>query len=295
MKISPVPPAGAPMGAVEGSSPSVRSLRINTNATPGRVEAQVENLPPVAAKAEELPISDPNGEVVEESQPLSPQYAALARQRRALQVKEREIQDRERALETKAADKGDSVLKAQLTSNPLQTLLDAGVTWDQLTQAVVDYQNGPNAELRDLKNQVKSLEEGFEKKLTDRESQQEQQVLQQITREATRLSAEGEDFELVRTNKSVPKVVDLIKRTYDKTGEVMDTHEALQLVEEELLKDVLQKASSKKVQSKIAPAPPPQPVRQNQMRTLTNRDTAQVPMSPKARALAAFHNQLKSS
>jgi hypothetical protein len=84
-----------------------------------------------------------------------------------------------------------------------------------------------------------------------------------------------------------------IEKTYDETGDVVDVHEALQLFEEEYFKDALKLANAKKVQSKLAPpAPVPQPQRSG-MRTLTNRDTAQMPIDRKQRALAAFHGTLR--
>jgi hypothetical protein len=116
-----------------------------------------------------------------------------------------------------------------------------------------------------------------------------------MRKEAQTLVAEGEDYELVRETRSIPQVMTLIERTYRETGEVLEVSEALKLVEDELYKDSLKLAALKKVQSGLAPAQPaPQPMQpQRQMRTLTNRDTASVPMSRKARALAAFQGTLK--
>jgi hypothetical protein len=84
----------------------------------------------------------------------------------------------------------------------------------------------------------------------------------------------------------------LIEKTYRETGEVLDVSEALQLVEDHLINESLRIASINKVQSKLQPQMKPQTM-QPQMKTLTNKDNARVQETRKARALAAFHGQLK--
>ncbi len=283
MKVSPIAPV-----ATAAPAPSMRSLRMNTNATPGRIDA------PPPPPTEPLAISDTGDQVeaaVEATQPLSPQAAALARQRRALQVKERELTEREKALSTQAPAQGAAVDMARLKSEPLSVLLEAGVTYEQLTQAILDNQDGgPNLEA--LKAEIKA---DVTKTLTDRDTQAEKQVLAEMQREATGLAAEGETFELIRETGSIPEVMQLIERTYRDSGEVMHVSDAMQAIEDELFEESLKLARTQKVQGKLQPEqrePPQQPQRQG-MRTLTNRDTAAVPMGRKERALLAFAGQLK--
>lgn len=287
MKISPLADGGIPIPTTAEAPPSmsqrIRSVRMSTNATPGREDP-----------ADPLAIPHPSDPgAAEATQPLSPQFAALAKQRRALQVKEREIADREKALSGQSTQ-GSGIDIARLKSDPLGVLLESGVTYEQLTEAVLANQGG--SQVRALEAKIAALEAGVDKKLTDRDAQQEQQALAEMRREALQLIAQGDTYELVRETQSMPHVMKLIERTYRETGEVLDVREALRLVEDELVKDSLKIANLQKVQSHLAPRPalktdayPPQ----RQMRTLTNRDTAQVPMSPKARALAAFNGTLK--
>ncbi len=291
MKISPVfapsnsaPPTATPTGQVQPQqSSSVRSLKMSTNGTPDYIQSPIEQPVPneqVAANPE-----------AEATQPISPQYAALAKQRRALQVKERELQAREKAMSEPSGQK-DSIALARLKAEPLNVLLEAGVTYEQLTEAVLANQG--NSEIRALKAELNALKEGVDKKLTDRDAYQEQQVLAEMKREAQQLAASGEEFEMVRGMNSVPDVMRLIEQTYRKTGEVLDVKEAMTLVENELFKDAQKIANFKKMQSQFIPAQAQQVQRSPQgMRTLTNRDTASVPLSPKARALAAFWGNLK--
>lgn len=257
---------------------------MTTNATTSR------DLPPgepSTPDTTETPAAD------EETQPLSLQHATIAKAKRALQVKEREIRTREQALieREKAPQDANSITLEQLKKDPIGVILGAGLTYDDLTKAVVERDSGDGG--RALEDRIKSVEESFDKKLADKDSQAEQAALAEMQREATRLVAEGDIYEIVRATKSVPKVMELIHRTYKETGEVLDVSEALGLVESELLKEYSPLTKLKKLQGEPAAQPPATQQARPPMRTLTNRDTAQVPLTPKQRALAAFNGTLR--
>lgn len=290
MKISPVgagfgpivaPPSDA--GAVVPKAPDIRKLRMTTNASPDRFEGdnpQESSIPPN---------NEPSNVGAEETKPLSPQLAEIARQRRALQVKERELADKEKRLATQHASGVDLT---RIKTEPLKVLQEAGVTYEQLTEAILANQGG-SPEIHALKAEIKALKEGVDKNFMDRDTQAEQQVLAEMKREALKLAGEGDAFEMVRETRSIPQVMKLIERTYREQGEILEVSEALQLVEDELIKESLRIANIGKVQSRMAPAPVPQQPQQRTMRTLTNRDTARSVMSSKARAIAAFNGTLK--
>ena len=299
MKISALPPSGmAQANAPAAAAADVRQplqapgIRMNVNRTPGYVPGQPMPPPPDASKLSISPLSETSAAAaVEDTQPISPQMAALAKQRRALQA-ERQAFEREKA-ERAAASQSATVPIDRLKSDPLSVLMESGVTYEQLTEAILKSPQRVSPELHALKQEIDALKEGVDKRFTETASQQEQQVLAEMRREADQLAAD-DAFELVRATKSVPHVMQLIERTYRETGEVLDVKEAMSLVESELEKDILQRASLKKVQAKLGQfAPQSQPQQVRGMRTLTNRDTASVPLSAKARALAAFHGQLK--
>ena len=271
----------------QAKKPDVRTLKMATNASPERYQQE--------ASAESA-ISDPavQAQAAEETKPLDPQVAAIAKQRRALQVKEREIADREKALA--AASKTDETgLIAKLKSNPLSVMQEHGVTYDQLTEAILADASGVNPEIKALREELKAVKDGLDKTLSEKDLAAEQAVLNDMRKEAESLSKEGDTYELVRETGSLPDVVDLIHRTYKETGEILEVSEALQLVEDELFNESMKIAQYKKIQSKFKPAEEPvQPQKQQkQFKTLTNRDSAIPPLSRKARALAAFNGTLK--
>jgi hypothetical protein len=183
---------------------------------------------------------------------------------------------------------------SRLKQQPLSVLQEAGVTYEQLTEAILS-QQAENPEIRALKDEIKALREGVETKLQERDTQSEQQVLAEMRKEAIALATQGDEFEAIRKTNGIKHVMSLIERTYRETGEVLDVSEAMRLVEDRIVQDgQAYLGSIEKIKSALAPkpVPPPQP-RPGQMRTLTNRDTATPPLSAKARAVAAFQGTLR--
>jgi hypothetical protein len=286
MIINPISSTITPITDTQGTiQPSkvdhVRAIRMQTNST------TLENQQPLESNVE---IQAP----VEATQPLSPQLALLAKQRRALQQERREFENLKKA-SSQRSDKAmiDATL---LKSDPLKVMLDHGVTYDQLTEAILNSRDNPehafNAKIQALE---KSIDERFSKSVAENEKQ----VLAEMQREASQLVTNGDEFEFVRETNSIPKVMNLIERTYRETGEVLDVQEALKLFEEELFKDAQKLTSLKKMQMQTQQQPQQRPgvrplsQQRPLVRTLTNRDTASIPMTAKARAMAAFYGNLK--
>lgn len=285
---------------------SIKKIKMRTQVSPDRQESSPEVLLEalsVAQETPESPISDPIEETqaAEETKPLSPQFAALAKAKRALQVKERELVQREEALKAQNPA-GNEDLIAKLKANPLSVLQEAGVSYDQLTEAILSNQSGNSPELASLKLEIKALKEGLDKQFSERDELAEKQVLTQMKREADLLVADGEQFEAIREAKAQQAVVDLIHRTWKETGEVMEVSEAAELVENQLIDEALPFARIKKIQSRLSPAQ--EQAQQEQqiqapkpntkvMRTLTNRDGARPITDRRARAMAAFNGLLK--
>lgn len=296
MKISPVPTLGNTVGGVDtqgGMTNKVRALKMATNATPLGQEGVPNNIAP----AQELSISDTNSNneskaAVEATQPLSPQLAALAKQRRVLQQERRAFEEEKKAILAKATGSGSAIDLARLKQEPLSVLQEAGVTYDQLTEAILASQG--NSEINSLKAEINALKEGVDKRFTEERTQSEQQALSEMRREAQRLIEGNDSYELVRETGSVPDVVRLIESVYRESGEILEVPEALKLVEDELFERNQKLAKLKKMQGLFNTQSEVQPQQRPQgMRTLTNKDTASVPQSAKARAIAAFYGTLK--
>ena len=279
----------------------IRRIKMKTNATTNREnvilpEEQTVEASPVIDQSD---INEP-ANVTEETKPLSPQFAALMKAKRALQVKERELAQREALLKTQSPAGNDDLL-AKLKANPLNVLLENGVTYDQLTNEIMAQQNGSIPEIQALKAEMRALKEELNGQFVSRDQLAEQQVLSDIKKEIVEtVNSKPDDYEAIRAAKAEDTVKDLIHRTWKKTGEVLDTHEAIELVENQLIEEALPFAKLKKIQSRVIPAQAVQVVAQpptlkpntKVMRTLTNRDSATPVMDRRARAIAAMKGTL---
>ncbi len=147
MKISPMGSSANVVSSSGTDAPqassvqTLRALKMSTNATPGAAQ-------PLGAQ--ELSISDdnePNKDQVnqadEATQPISPQFAALARERRAIQ-REKQLLAQEKAAFAASQGSDDVIPKARLKSETLKVLEEAGVTYDDLTEAILAGQGNPS-------------------------------------------------------------------------------------------------------------------------------------------------------
>lgn len=291
MKISPIAStanlAPAPMDQNTGTAVQnfqhLRSVKMKTNYNPEEYDPNSLAQPPINERNTQA--------ASEETQPLSPQFAALAKQRRALQ-RERELLEKEKALAT-SPGQVESIEVARLKSEPLKVLLENGVTYEDLTQAILN--NQENSEIYALRREMDAYKQEMKDTLDQREANAEKQALMEMANEARSLIHNSNEFELIRSMGHLPDVTRLIEQVYRKDGQLLTVHEACSMIENELFEDIQKVASVEKVRSRISqPTPQARPMQQHSgMRTLTNRDTATVPLTAKQRAIAAFHGTLK--
>lgn len=282
---------------VERAQLSIRRIKMKTQFSPDRVEqpAIEQNEPVSEVTQNAIPDANAGTTMVEEAnQPLSPQFAALAKQKRALQIKERELAEKESALGKSGPNMDEFVSKADLKANPLK-IFDLGVSYDDLTQAILSGQSGVNPDIQSLKAEIKALKEGVDKTFTERDSLQEQQVRSVIREEVNNLVATDDTYKNIRHERQQHKVVELIDRIYKAEGKILDESEACDLIEAELLKANLARAEINGVRSlqQAQQVAASKQIRQP-IRTLTNRDgAASTPMGRRERMLAAFNGTLR--
>ena len=258
----------------ESAPTAVQRMKLNTREYGASQPQQTPEPPaPLQPKTGEAPAT-------EEPKPMSPQLAELARQRRALQAKERELKAKEEAL---AGSAKDTVSLADLKSKPLEVLLQNGVTYDQIVEAALANPTDPKFE--ELRKELKAVTDRLDQQGTDQKTKEHQQVLQDLSREARQLAASPE-YELVRVTDSIPDVVKLIEEWHGKTGEVLDVKTAMEWVEEDLTEETLKVAQADKIRQRLAPQQPAKPG----MRTLTSKETSSSRLSARQRAINAFYN-----
>ena len=257
--------------------------------------------------------------------PLSTQHALLARKEKALRAKaqqqEQQFRQREDALRQKEIDlaaKGGSredlsnyISKDQLKANPLKALLEAGSSYDELVQQVIQNQTpmDPRTEatINELRSQIQELKQANEtntKQISEREQQAYQAAIKQIATDAKKLVFTDPAFELVKATNSVNDVVELIEAHYKESGDVMSVEDAAQQVEDYLAEEAIKLAKLSKIQKRLQTAiakpaatnvqTPQGPKQPQPMKTLTNAASSSRQLSSKERAILAFRGELKS-
>jgi hypothetical protein len=254
------------------------------------------------------------------------QRAVLARREKALRQKaqqeaeklrvDRQVFEAERAEFQKQKAQVDNtkyISRDQFKQNPLQVLAEAGVSYDELTQQIINQGSidpRVNATIDELKSEIKALKQANEEakgQMTEREQQAYQAALNQIKQDARQLVQKDPAFATIKTKNAVKEVVDLIERNYKETGEVLSIEEAAIEVENELversIKEHMELTKIDKIRQRLnlpstaakpqAQQPTSQAKQPQTMKTLTNTTSSSRQLSARERAMLAFNNQLK--
>lgn len=284
---------------VGGARDAVTSIKMNTQRTPPPDQVVLDQAAAPAAPADNSNPSESAASPSEESRTISPQVAAIVKRERAVQVKEAALEAKENAFKTAQDTKTvPETIKGRIKDDALGFLLENGATFEQLIHEMERRQSGPALTRieSELRAELKEIKESLVKKVeteTSEEQQATERSLDQMQKDAEKLIAEDDDFQVIRETGTVGRVRALIKRTYDETGEILSVQEACTEVEADLIAQGEKFAKIGKIQSKIGtPAQQTLPNNtQNQMRTLTNRDTSVPTGDRRQRAIAAFHNK----
>lgn len=235
---------------------------------------------------------------------LSPKFAALAR-------KEKAIRERTRALEAERAQLKSQMeevesfrgWKTKIKADPLSALTEAGISYDDLTNALLNQGKPEDLQFKKLQAEIESLKNAQERQQSDAKKAQDEQyqrAKKQISTEVSLLVDGDEAFETIKSMQAQDSVVELIETTFKEDGVLMSVEDAAKEVEEYLMEQALTMARLKKVQSKLAPTPPaeveqkqPHTQQKQQLNTLSNRIPVSTGKGPSARerAIAAFQGK----
>jgi hypothetical protein len=251
--------------------------------------------------------------------PLSTQYAILARKEKALRASMQKLQaerDAFKAEQSKLSESKDSEIKSQyiskdkLLQDTFGTLSELGISYDQLTNLALNQPSSEELAFKRFQNEQKSEmqklreeQENIKKMHAETQQQQYEQALGHIKHEVSRLVATDDNFETIRTTGSIGDVVDLIERKFKADGILLSVEEAAEAVENHLIDEYLKIANIKKIQSRLKPVSAPvasqatklqEPMKsQPQMKTLTNAVSSARPLSARERAILAFKGENK--
>lgn len=257
--------------------------------------------PAVEAVQQEPVLSqlDKSVEVKEElteaaSQPLSPQFVALAKKEQAIRKARQELKAQQEAFERERAN---YVAKESLKTDPLSALNELGLTYDKLTELQLSQQNpDPNQQtleqLEKLKAQLEERLSSFDQKLADRDKQAYDAAVNQIRRDVELLVDSDPSFETIKASGEIGAVVELIEKVFHKEGQILTVEEAAKLVEEALVEresDRLQKLLAlSKIKSRVGvtqKTEPQEEVQQQPQPTLSNTQSVNRPLTARERAI----------
>lgn len=275
---------------------------------------------PTATNAEATPTQQAAaGEVTSQGEATSQDksakiYAEMVRREKALRAREESLKsqlaEKEQAWMQKEQEfQSKYIPKDKLLTDTLGTLQDAGLSYDQLMQLALNPPSQEQMINMQLQQKIKDLEEKLESRFNSYEESQKQsqakqyeQALGTIKNEAQALiQRDADTFEFISSNgqDGLDAVVGYIEYMFKETGRAPSVQEAAQEVEKHLEEDYMKVLNLKKIKSKLgqveqAPTPQGQSMKpQVSQKTLTNTNAPQStrPMTPRERAMAAFHGQ----
>ncbi len=236
-----------------------------------------------------------------------PRLEAMARKERQFHKMRKEIEAEKANWKTKQADyESNYIPKSRLAEDPLTVLTEAGISYDKLTEILLNSPNSNDPTIRALRaeiSSIKSAQNAALKQQEEQQSQQYQQALKQISNDVKLLVDSDANFETIKETNMQDAVVELITQTFDNDGVLMNIEDAAKEIEEHLMAEALKMSKLKKLQPKLkTEAPVSAPIKQQSQqivpRTLTNTVSAQSPTRSSdkeriARAMAAFKGELK--
>jgi hypothetical protein len=328
------PPEAAPKTAaqvraeLESADDGQKNLNEDAQLQPQQEsESQVvEASEPVTDEGQET--QEPSESTEEESKEdpaLSSQYAALARRERALRAQamkqEQAIKAREAALAAREAelagksaepDYSNYISKDMLKQDALRALAEANVSYEELTQQILNQGSmDPRAEsmLKNMEGKIAKLEAEIEKRdkaAQEAKSAEYQNAVKQITNDVKKMVTLDPSYEMIKLTNSYKDVVELIEAKFKEDGTLLSNEEAAQMVEDYLVEEAERLAKASKIQKRLQPAaskqvqnaPVQQPAQkpsqtQPQIKTLTNSNSVSRQLTAKERAVLAFKGQLK--
>lgn len=250
---------------------------------------------------------------------LSRQFAQLAKQERQLRAKvqaemkaieaqKAELATQQASIKSKEQEYSEGYIsKDQLKRDTLRILADSGVSYDELTQQILNQSTlDPRTEstIARLEAKIASLEEKANLGVKAQEEQQQQAyraAVKQIETDVRNLVRMDPNFETIQATRSTSDVVELIEETYKKDGILMSVEDACKEVEDYLVEEAMKVTRIGKIKRQLEQAGQPKPsqtakpvqTQPGPMKTLTNAATSTRKLSAKERAMLAFKGELK--
>lgn len=213
---------------------------------------------------------------------VDPKLQAMARKERALQIERQKFNVEKADLQKKLSDYETnyipkSTLTQKLSEDPIGFMNEHGLTYDQLTQVILNKDEFNSPVYKNLVNKLKSIEEqqnATQKQFAEQQQRDYDQAVTQIRNDSKLLVDSDSRFETIKETNSSEAIVELIRETFDTQGRLLSVEEAAQTIEDYLVEEGFKMAQLNKIKAKLIPPPSPEQQTQPQMKTLTNAVSA---------------------
>lgn len=230
-----------------------------------------ENTAPIVAAPEATLPEVPKAP--EEQDKFGSKFAALSRKEKEIRQRETQYQSEMKRIEAEKAElskwreekqTAESVFQAKLKENPLKTLEELGLTYEDLTRMQLNEQN-PTPEML-IKRTRQELESGYKKELEELRQSMKQKEEQEETKKHEQtvtgfkkeisnfVDANADTYELIKMNDAQETVFEVIQEYYQETGRLLSIEEAAKYTEE-----VLESEARKVLEAKRFKQPAKQP------------------------------------
>jgi len=220
----------------------------------GALEAQEAKVGEEVKKIEEAP---------KQEDKFAAKFAALSRKERQLREREKAVELRLKKLEQDYKQKETELSSkfidpSRLKKESLQILKEQGITFEQLAEmALNDGKPTPEMMQSELEKKLVSKIEELEKKLEERETKAQEtkyeEILNNFTGELTNFVNSSNDYELIQANNAVGLVYEVIEEHHASTGKILDMKAAADAVENYLLEEAKKQLSLNKIKGLVTP------------------------------------------
>lgn len=230
----------------------------------------------------------------EKKEGLSSQFAALARKEKKIQSERQALEARNKELEEKIKKyEAFEEKKKNAKTNPFDYLSEAGLTYDELTEAVL---NGgkpqPKDKATELEEKFNTLQAKIEQEKQEK-AEAEQKRLEEENEKVIKafkdsvnkqLADKRDSYELINLYDAQELVISTIEAHFEKTKEILDVDAAADLVEKHLESEVKKLANSNKFKDKFKLE---EPAQQQQEKKSTVTLSSEMPSSSVPSSLPA--------
>jgi hypothetical protein len=204
----------------------------------------------------ETVVTQPDPQPKPPTLPSNPIRKALAVREQAIKAREAELKLKETQLQQQLValqPPKPVALKDRLLQDPAGTLQQEGLTYEQLTQLMV---NAPSPEVQRMSQLERDLTERLarmEGQLKANEEGQLAATMRQISQDVSGLIKRSEDYPFIQQTGSEEDVAEYIRAEYEKSGTLLSTEDACKAFEEDLMAQYRKVFESDKVKARLAP------------------------------------------